>query len=343
MKSWTLMITISLIAFIAGCSDSTGGDDPAGEITLIYVTFAGHIEDGAYYAECSLYPQYRDKLLVFADFIDSCGIPFNLQIDYELLVGASRCETPGMMAETGSTNVIDYIAKSYDFRIDPHKGGGFEEGDDNYADVRYIGGQVTGEITENAGGIVWDDEEQFDRFDGGEPGWQYPGFVWYPEILTVGVHNHHHLGDFSLDDMTSGVWKPADFGGDFRTHDADNRMIYVGPGAQHTDWWDDDDFPFESGADYVEVLARYIEQGRAPSGKIYTVTIAVPQKIILYDSTYYKIENQLDQLAPLVAEGKVIYAHYREVVDIWEAEYGAEPNIYTFDNIDSTDYTVGGD
>ena len=69
-------------------------EPPPVEPTPIYVTVAGHIEDGRYYADCERYPEYRDQLLEFAELIASHGIPFNLQIDYELFQGASRCESP---------------------------------------------------------------------------------------------------------------------------------------------------------------------------------------------------------------------------------------------------------
>ena len=218
------LILLSILVIISCSKDkSTNPDDS--QITPVYVTVAGHIEDGQYYAEPNIYPEYRDKLIAFAELIKSYNIPFNLQIDYEFFMGANNCETEEMMAETGGTNVIDYLAENYDFEIDPHQGGGWEEGQENYADVRFLGGMVTDHITDTAGGVVWNLQEQYERFDNGESGWQYPDFTWFPQILTLGVHSNHHNGDFSNDDLTSGIWKPQGFDNKFLIHDENASMI----------------------------------------------------------------------------------------------------------------------
>ncbi|MBD3191697.1 MAG: hypothetical protein GF308_13700 [Candidatus Heimdallarchaeota archaeon] len=307
--------------------------------TPVYVTLAGHIEDGEYYSVCKFYPQYRNMLLEFAELLKSYYVPFNLQIDYAFFEGAASCETPAMQEETNGTNTIDYLAKYCNFEIDPHQGGGWEEpGENNYADVRYLGGEVTTEITETAGGVVWDQEEQFTRFNEGESGYLHPEFTWYPEILTMGVHTNHHLGDFSLDDLTAGIWKPKGFGDDFFTHDEEASMVYIGPGGHHSDWFGNREWPFDSVANYVEVLVDYLEEGKIPRGKMYTVTLAVPQKIIFNETNHVKLTDQLDQLAPLVEEGKVIYEPYSRIVEIWHEEFKAEPNVFTFDEINTSDY-----
>ena len=331
-------MVLAICLFWSCSEDDTNDNDGSDSITPVYVTVTGHIEDGSYYAECERYPEFRRKLLEFAEMIYGYEIPFNLQIDYEYFIGALNCECPEMMTETDGMNSLDYIANTFDFRIDAHQGGGWEEGSENYADVRCIGEQVVPSITDNVGGIVWDQAAQFDRFNFGEAGIRNPSFRWYPEILTMGVHTMHHLGDFSQDDLTSGIWKPADFGGEFLVHDPENRMIYIAPGGHHTDWGETHTWPFASVADYVEVLADYIDNGQAPSGKLYTATIAVPQSVIFDVSEQEKLTEQFDKLQPLVDEGKVIFAHFREIAEIWQEDFGEEPNIFTFDNIDSTDY-----
>lgn len=340
-----IITTISLVILIAGGFTSyyliKHFKNKPSTITPVYITIAGHIEDGKYYADCKEYPNYREMVLDFAELLKNYNVPFNLQIDYEFFMGAKNCETPTMQEETNNTNVIDYLAKFYDIEIDPHKGGGWEDpGEDNYADVRYLGEQVTIEITETAGGIVWDKEEQFTRFNNGEPGYLHPGFTWYPEILTLGVHTKHHLSNFSLDDTTSGIWKPKGFGDDFLIHDESASMVYVGPGMSCTDWFGNrygEYPPLNTTAEYVEILVDYLENNKIPQGKMYTVTLSVPQKIIFNESLHYKLTDQLDQLAPLVNAGKVIYETYTRIVEIWQEEFNAEENIFTFDNIDSSD------
>jgi hypothetical protein len=303
--------------------------------TPIYVTIAGHVENGDYYSNENVYPNYRKKLLDFADLIRSYNLPFNLQIDYNFFLGALTCETTKMQEITNNTNIIDYLARWYNFEIDPHKDGGWEEETQLYADVRYIGGQITSEISENVGGIVWNQEEQFTRLANGEQGELYPDFTWYPEILTLGVHSAHHLGYFSNDDSTSGIWKPKGFGDDFHIHDESASMIYVGPGYTKSSWSEEPDVnqTIESAIDYIEVLAENLEKGEIKSNKMYTVSFPIPQKIIFNQSLHYLMTERLDRLVDLMNEGKVICETYSRIVEIWQEDYNSEPNIFTVDEL----------
>lgn len=146
----------------------------------VYVTVAVHIEDVPIYTNCDVYPTYRQKLLLFADKIVRTGAAINLQIEYEFFLGASQCETEAMKANTNGQNVIAYLASHHGFEIDPHQEGGWEEGEDNYADIRFLGEKVTPSISENVGGLVWDDPDQFARLSQGETGRIYPDFIWHP-------------------------------------------------------------------------------------------------------------------------------------------------------------------
>ncbi len=320
--------------------DATAGDDddvtPAD--SPVYVTVAGHLEDNEVYANCDAWPEFREELLVFADLIAASGVSFNLQIEYEFLLGAYDCETPDLTATTDGRNVVDYLAVQYGFEIDAHQEGGWEEGQDNYADVRHLGGLVTGGISEVVGGFKWDDTHQFDELHGGEQGWLYPEFTWFPEILSLGVHTLHHEGNFDHDDLTSGVWIPAGGDTDFLTHEPANRMVYVGPGLQHQNWGGGDCF-FHNGAEYAQVLADYMERGDVPGDALYTTTIAIPQSAMLDAAEHGAVTDILAALAPLHADGRVAYATYSEVVDLWTTQFAAQPNIFTFDRIDPTDYT----
>ena len=114
--------------------DDDGGDDDTATPGVVYVTIAGHLEDVAAYANCQAYPDYRGKLIAFADLIEPYGVAFNLQIEYEFLLGASNCDNTPMQQNTDGRNVVDYLAVQYGFEIDAHQEGGWEEGNDNYAD-----------------------------------------------------------------------------------------------------------------------------------------------------------------------------------------------------------------
>ena len=308
-------------------------------LTPVYVTLAGHIEQGKWYSDCKNYPGYRDKLRAFAELMKEQDVPFNMQVDYELFQGVVDCDTPEMMAETGGVNTFEYLATACDFEFDPHQGGGWEFTPENYADVRFMGGKATDKITETVGGVVWNQQAQFDRFTKGEKGVIHKNFTWFPQILTLGVHADHHQGDFSLDDLTGGVWIPKGFDADFLTHDPQGTMVYVGPGMQHSDWNDKGDCYFKSAADYAILLTEYLKAGTLPAGEIYTTTIAIPQSLIFFPEEHHKLVAQIQQLKPLVETGAVIFVTYTDLVEIWKSEYDSRPNILTFDKIQPADYT----
>ncbi len=315
---------------------SLGPSNGEGEAPPVYVALTGHIEDGEYYTECAVYPGYRRKLLDFAKMIHNAGAVLNLQIAYEFFKGASDCETETMMEQTADCNTIDYLAREYGFEIDAHHEGAWDwESDNNYADTRYFGESVTPLISDTVGGVVWDYALQIPQLDQGQQGKMYPGFTWRPEIMTCAVCYQHHLGDFADDNSSSGIWIPAGPNENFEVHDPDGRMVYVGAGP-HGNWGDKDGCAFQSVADYVEVLVDYLERG-VVEPKMFTATIAFPQKIIFQQPE--KAEATLQQLAPLVDEGKVVYATYTEIVDTWRTQFDSEPNIFTFDQINPADYT----
>ncbi|NCC51039.1 MAG: hypothetical protein EOM20_07470 [Spartobacteria bacterium] len=292
---------------------------------VVYVTIAGHIEDTPIYTNCLVYPHYRSNLLAFADFLASRGLACNMQIDYEFLYGTEHCETPAMRAETGGTNVIDYLVSHYGFEIDAHQEGGVEEGLDNYADVRYLGGVLTTAISENVGGLLWDDPAQFARLANGETGRIHTAFQWNPEVLTLAVSHWHHTGDFSQDDVASGVWKPKGANTNFWAHNASEHMVYIGPG-EHSDWGGNTELM--STPKYVAHLVAGIQEGSIPTGKMYTVSLPVPQRVIFTTNEYPALAELLDAIEPYVLAGQAQYVSYSEAAALWTTLYGEEPNIY---------------
>jgi hypothetical protein len=297
----------------------------------VYVTIAGHIEDTPIYAQCEAYPDFRQKLLAFAEAVLPTGAAVNLQIDYEFFLGTSRCETDEMRAATDGRNVIDYLATHYGFEIDAHQEGGWEEGQDNYADVRFLGGTLTPGISENVGGLVWDSPDQFARLARGEPGRINPDFTWSPQVLTLAVSRDHHRGDFSRDDIASGVWTPKGANENFWVHEPGERMVYVGPG-EHANW--NPDSSYLATPEFVRSLAEQLEQGTIERDRMYTASIAVPQSVIFSPEEHQRLLALLDQLAPLIESGQAVYVTYSQAVDIWREAYGARPNVFYRDGVD---------
>ncbi len=302
---------------------------PQPAIPPIYVTMALHIENLRAYANCRTYPDYREKLLQFAKVVAPYHPAVNLQTDYEFLMGVSRCETTEMQASTQGMNVLEYLASRYGYEIDPHQEGGWDVGrPDNYADIRYLAGQLTSAASETIGGLVWDDPEQWNTLAQGERGLQHPNFVWFPKILTLAVSSRHRQGDFTDDDFTSGVWRPKGAGARaFWTHDPQGPLIYIGPG-EYDNWGGGGKWGRRSTPEFVRYLLDQLEADVLPREAIYTATLAVPQHIIFDPQRHAKLVALLEELAPLVASGRVVYATYSQVAVLWEQEYGARPNIY---------------
>ncbi len=296
-----------------------------GGIPPVYVTVAGHIEDTEVYALCETYPDFRARLLRFAQMLSETGAAFNLQIDYEFLAGTARCETEAMRAVTDGKNVIEYLASHYGYEIDAHQEGGTEEGQDNYADVRYLGGILSPRMSENVGGLLWDDPNQFARLANGESGLLYPDFTWFPEVLTMAVSRKHHYGDFSDDDVASGIWRPKGANANFWMHDAQERMVYVGPG-EHTDWGRKD--PYFSAAGFVKHLVEALDAGAIPSNRIYTVTLAVPQSVIFDALEHPRLKDKIAELEKYILSGRAKYVTYSQAVEIWKTVFDEKPNIY---------------
>jgi hypothetical protein len=299
-------------------------DDPV-SFPPVYVTVAGHLEDNPAYASSNLYPVYRSNLLAFAGFMVRTGIVCNLQVDYEFFEGTRRWETDDMRAETGGLPLFDYLTAHCGFEIDAHQEGGTEEGLDNYADVRFLGGLVCTAITETVGGHIWNDPAQFAQLAMGENGWLFPAFEWFPEVLTLAVGRAHHYGDFAFDDVASGVWRPAGANSNFWTHSPAERMIYVGPGE--TSNWGGNTVYLSTPA-FVRHLVEELQAGNLPTNQMFTASLPIPQGIILNPTQHIVLAGLLDQISPYAASGLVHYVTYAEAVDIWKTDFAEEPNIF---------------
>ena len=336
-KRWSSMRLLILLGTLTACSlqnaPSAAPADQAstGDLSPVYVTVAGHIEDTPIYAQCDAYPDFREKLIAFAEAVVPTGAAVNLQVEYEFLLGVARCETDAMRVETDGRNVIDYLATHHGFEIDAHQEGGWEEGQDNYADVRFLGSTLTPLISDNVGGLVWDSPDQFARLAAGEPGWLYPDFSWSPQVLTLAVSHDHHRGDFSRDDVASGVWIPLGANEAFWRHEPGGHMIYIGPG-EHANWSTHE--RYLSTPDYVRTLVTQLEQGTLDPDMMLTASIAVPQSVIFDPAQHQDLLDLLDQMAPMVDSGQAVYVTYSQAAEIWRTEFGSRPSVIYREEID---------
>jgi len=334
--------------FVLACGSSDEGETTSTPTTKtpVYVTVAGHIEDSVAYTDCRVYGPKRAQLLDFAAALEGTSVAFNLQVSYEWFMGASQCETAALKATTSGLNVIDYLVEHHGFEIDIHQEGASTldaSSGNNFADIRYLGGQVTPHMTETTG-FQWDNPAQYAALQAGETGLLHPEFTWKPEILIGGPSVDHTDGDFSRDMTSVGVWIPSGFSeAAFHSHDvdADARMVFVasGPNQHCADWGPKTGCHFQNTADFVEVMVDYIDSEKLASGKLYTTTLFVPQPIIFSADQGALLLAILEQMEPLIKNGKVQYAHFTEVAEVWRNGYGEEPNIVQYDRFEPADYT----
>ena len=144
-------------------------DDVSAETTPIHLSIAGHIEDQKSYTDCSFYRSKRAQLLQFAQALSAYPVSFNLQASYEWFVGALNCEDDKTRQSTGGLNIIDYLADEFGFEIDIHQEGAsldHTSSGNNFADIRFIGGQVTSRISDTTG-FQWDNPDHYASFQEG--------------------------------------------------------------------------------------------------------------------------------------------------------------------------------
>jgi pimeloyl-ACP methyl ester carboxylesterase len=328
------------------------------DVTPVYVTVATHVEEqlplpcGESPSDrcCQEYDRFRANLIAYADLFLEYGVKWNLQPNVELLRLTDLCETDELRAETtDGQSILPYLIDEKSVMVDahahPHQG-------HNYADVMeqlHLYG-VPQEMLTVVGGCYTGEAEQLTTFEAGWQGEAFPDVVWRPLLYTFPAVVGHPV---EAEDYSSGMWKPAGFdwnplegemGDLYYTHDPSRRMAMVGSGFVHSCALGHDQAYFYYASDYVEQLVAYIESGRAPGDRLYTASIATNQQHTDDPETYLPtVEAQLQALQDEVDAGKVIYVHYQELLEIWETEYGSQPNTFRLDQFDRADFTCDGE
>lgn len=321
--------------------------DAAGEIVPVYVTWGTHIElQGVWSGNCPNYLEFRDKLLDVAELFDSYDVAWNIQPTYMFVEQMNRCETPQVRADTNDQNILRYLYDEYDARIDPHGHEGQEDphGDSfNYTDCFVAlrdDADIPPESMTVVGGVSTADQQLYVDLIAGKAGTEGKGNqdeIWRPLIISFPAVEGHAL---EHEDYTSGVWMPTgldydpanglDGTGYFTP--TDSGIPISGQGFINSCQLSNPDAYFWQASDYVLQLAAFIEDGTVEPGQIYTSTIATTAKQIGTVPDILDVyTEQLEELAPLVADGRVVYLHFQDLPDIWESEFDSEPNLLSFD------------
>jgi hypothetical protein len=367
MRSFShiIIVTFSLV-FITACSQSDV-DTPIDnqekplidveeevvendtEKPPVYVFFNSHNEDswGPIVNTKDAYFKYRADLLERLNLLDEYGAAFHWQTDITVLLAMQKYEDfEELLDETNGKNILKYMAEDLGFSVDPHL---HPKEDTNYADLAYnielldvepsavIGGSRVFDCSEDPNNPITsiDWHEEIELGSDGVIKAKSSDYEYTPLYLNGAASGGHFY-----DDHSSGVWKPGS-DDDFYVNQEDSDIVYVGEGYPHTSNMSGEthssgiSIPYD-GIGYVETLLEKIDNGELDSNGIYTAMFHVRDKETVNGDGFTVNTNEglaelLNLLAPYVEEGRVVYAHIPEIVEIWENEYDSEPTIVSFD------------
>jgi len=274
----------------------------------IYISIVTHNEE----PRSGLYPDYvndeaafwehRAALVRFVDMLQANNVMYNYQSDWNFLLAATMYDTG--TPETNGENFLRYI-KDLGFEVDPHA----HESRYSYADVAYLIQELGVTSSTTTGGFLAAPPEKSKLEYLWHPvqGRQYPNYTWQAEILWGGATSLHK-DEESL--WVSGIWKPKD-NQHFTEHADAAPLPHVGGCGRSCDQ-----------------LIQLQQKGQLEAGKIYTCTLFYPQLRLPLDGYIDDAEKEIQNLD---ASGDVQWVGLAEVIDIWERDYNAEPNILSCD------------
>ncbi|MBW2699268.1 MAG: hypothetical protein JRF33_00485 [Deltaproteobacteria bacterium] len=338
---WLFLFVLTGALMLMGCDDDAGDSDA---LPPVYVTFYSHNEEGGYWEslvdDSVAYGEYRADLVAKITLLRQHGAVLNWESDHSVLRAMAAHEQGALLDETQGKNVLAWMVEDMGMVVDPHG----HLTTYNYADLAHLIQELGVSPSGVVGGFAiyacGATEGVFDQLDwraaleideeGLIHGRAYPEATWRPVVLAQPAMRGH-----SLDEFSSGVWRPEDVGegGDFLIHDPDSEFITVGQGYPHdrnnigdvnsggaTIWYED--------AAYVRELSEKIQSGTVPANGFYTASIHLRDLPELpgMGPTIDGLRATLEALTELVADGRVIYMDYEEVVEVWEDTHHGMPS-----------------
>lgn len=322
MKKLSFLLLLSL--FASSCQTETlsteGTDEPAEESAeaalpdhpVIYVSIASHNEEPSlkqpdYLADEELFWEHRDALVEWANMLHEEGVAYDWQSDWNFLKAIAEYDTG--TESTNGKNVALWMQEDLGFAIDPHA----HESKYNYADVAYLMESIGLKPSGVVGGYLASpiEDSKVDYLQNPIEGWVYE-YTWTPEILWGGGTGNH-VNEEGL--WTSGIWRPSS-SADYFTH---NEEALPSVGNYARTW------------DGLRDLLEKAENGELENGVIYTITIMNDQKNFVESGYIEAFQEELNSFDSYSEAGLIEWVTLTEVVEIWETQYGAEPNILQYD------------
>jgi hypothetical protein len=287
--------------------------------TRIFVTFVSHNEESVSNPPCApvltdpaRFAANRAAVVSLAQVIWDKRATWNFQSEWEYLLRLADWETDVERDRTQGLNLVHYLntfAPGH-IQVDAHS---HEKRGYNYADVAYLLSLFNVPPNGIVGGITINpiSEESWTRLRVPLAGRKYPSYNWQATILS-GAASPGHRDDSNA----SGIWRPK-AAASFHEDDPTQALVNVGnyPGAGAT-----------LDPEPIATLLAMLRDGRLEAGRMYTVTLMIPQCELDSDATLIPRVGQLiDQFREDVASGDLVWATLTEMVRVWRADYGSQP------------------
>jgi hypothetical protein len=289
---------------------------PAAAAPPLYLTIVVHNEEvnprQPNWLDKDIYFRSRDLLRRLALTVKSKSAMLNFQSDWTFLKAVAEYDKAGVIENTGGKNIIRWMVEDLGFEADPHA----HETKYNYADIAYLHTQLGVTLSSNVGGFMFlppDNPQGWEQHENGVKGRVYPDAFWKADVLW-GAATGLHRG---ADERRHGVWKPKDRF-NFYEHDPARRLIYIGGNCFN--WAGMPNADVET----IHKTVAAIAGGQAPAGGYYTANSFIAQRS-LSDELIAKVAADLDGLAPLVKEGKIVWSSLTATARRWRNEYQGKP------------------
>ena len=289
--------------------------------TRIFVTFVSHNEESISNPPCApvmtdpaRFAANRAAVVSLAQVIRDKRATWNMQSEWEFLLRLREWETTAERDRTQGLNLVHYLNTFAPGRIqvDAHS---HELRGYNYADVAYLLQALNVPPNGIVGGVTINPvaSETWTRLRQPLVGRKYPAYAWQATILS-GAASPGHRDDSNA----SGIWRPK-AAASFHEDDPAQALLNVGiyPGAGST-----------LDPEPIAGLLTMLRSGQLQAGRMYTVTMMIPQCELDSDPTLIpRVGTLIDQFRADVDNGDLVWATLTEMVRVWRADYGSVPLI----------------
>lgn len=312
---WNGSIVLALVAAIVPSDGVVHGADR----TRIFATFVTHNEESVSNPPCqpvltgrARFLANRDATIEFARVILAGKGAWNFQTEWEYLLRLADWEDEAALERTSGLNLARFLSVLDERRIqvDAHS---HELRGYNYADVAYLLNQLGVPPNGIVGGFTWWPvaQQSWTRLRQPLRARRRPSYLWNATILWGAASPGHRN-----DSRASGIWRPKSAEA-FEEDDPSQTLVAVGnyPGVGDP-----------QSAEPIAYLLQRLRAGELEPGRLYTVTIMVPQCDLDIDPALMaRAAEMLARFAPDVETGDLVWAPIGEMVRAWREEYDSAP------------------